>query len=129
MPTTIAAQAQVASRTEPAIGGEGKKASRIQVVNPLADDLHANDQNQEQDLPVEARLAQVAANPAIDAEIDEGRERPDFLFFDKLSVEPCCNGDRKIEGQRQIFVVKHGRQRKRRSHRRAPTRVPEGCRG
>jgi hypothetical protein len=41
-------------------------------VNPLADDLHTDDQDEEQNLPVKTRFAQVAANPAIDAEIDEG---------------------------------------------------------
>ena len=88
-----------------------KRRVGYRMVNPLADDLHTDNQDEEQDLPVKARLAQVAANPAIDAEIDEGRERPDFFFFDKFSVEPCSHGYGEIERQRQIFVVKHGGQR------------------
>jgi hypothetical protein len=35
---------------------------------------NTNDEDEEQNLPVKARLAQITTNPAIDAEIDEGRE-------------------------------------------------------
>ena len=40
-----------------------------------------------QDLAVDAGLAQVAADPAVEAEVDEGSEGPDFFAFDESAED------------------------------------------
>src|SRR6478672_1086604 len=50
------------------------------VVQLQARGLKGDNHQEKCGLPVDARMAQVAPDPAIYAEIDEGRERP-YLFF------------------------------------------------
>jgi hypothetical protein len=83
-------------------------------VKPLPDGFHADDENKKENLTVEAWLADIAAYPAVDAEVDERREGPDFLFLNEFSVEAGGDGNGHKKGQGQIFAVKHGRQREHR---------------
>ena len=45
----------------------------------------SRDEKQQQNLAIDARLVQVAAHPALEAQIDEGRKGPDLFFFDKAA--------------------------------------------
>ena len=61
------------------------------------------------------RVFNIAAYPAIDAEVDEGGERPDFFLFNEFAVEAGGDGHGQVEGQGQVFVVQHGGQREERA--------------
>ena len=87
----------------------------VELGDPHAQHLHADDQHQQQDLAIEARLAQIAAYPAVDAEVDKGREGPDFFRLDRAAVQTRDNGHPEKEGQAQIFVVQHRGQRQHRA--------------
>ena len=54
----------------------------IKVWNALRVEMSLEEQKR---LVLEARLDQVAANPAVEAEVDEGCERPDFFLLDKAA--------------------------------------------
>ncbi|MGA2967472.1 MAG: hypothetical protein ABSD64_14785 [Terriglobales bacterium] len=73
----------------------------------------ADDGAEESDLPIEdARTRKIAANPAIKAEIDEGRERPDvFLFGGEAAQLAGNNSGEDIQGQAGPLAVQGGGQR------------------
>ena len=68
----------------------------------------SGDEKQEQNLAVDARLDEIAPHPAVEAEIDEGRERPDFFFLDEAADHAGGEAEKHVERQRQIFVVQEG---------------------
>src|SRR6266700_5054835 len=75
----------------------------------------ANDREKEYDLPVEeARLGEVAANPSVNAEVDEGREVPDFFPVGGPSAKLASEESREqIVRQRGPFAVEksgHGKE-------------------
>ena len=59
-------------------------------------------------LAVDARLDQIAANPAVEAEIDEGCERPDLFLLNEAADGAGGQAESDVEGQREIFVVQNG---------------------
>ena len=69
------------------------------------------DENQEQNLAVDARLDEIAAHPAVEAEIDEGSEGPDLFFLDEAADHAGGQAESDIEGQREILVMQDGRDR------------------
>ena len=77
----------------------------------------SNDGEKKCDLPIEqSRDRQVAANPVIDTQIDEWRERPDIFFI--RSHVPQLPGDQPaedIEGQRRPFAMQSCRKRNQRA--------------
>ena len=77
----------------------------------------ADDRREKGDLPIEdARARQIAANHAIEGEIDERRERPDvFLFRSELAQPTGDNSGEHIQGQAGPLAVQHGGQRDQRS--------------
>ena len=58
-------------------------------------------------LAVDARLDQVAANPAVEAEVDERREGPDLFLLDEAADHAGGQAQSNVEGQRQIFVMQN----------------------
>ena len=85
MPTLMGAARQTSASSQ--IRSETSAKSRCGKMCAIqsADHLHRGDQNQEENLAVDARLDHVAADPAVEAQIDEGRERPDLLLFDEAA--------------------------------------------
>ena len=62
------------------------------------------------------RLGQVAADPAVDAQIDEGRERPDvFLVGGKAAQLAGEHSAKHVEGHRRPFAVQQRRERHQRA--------------
>ncbi len=112
---------------EPAVGIEGEEAGGIDAMNPLAESLHGNDEEEEQNLAIDAGTEQVAADPAVEAQIHEGGEGPDLLFFDEAAVDARDDGDGDKEGQRRNSRWRMaGRERTEAPMRAAPgpTRMP-----
>jgi hypothetical protein len=100
-------RAEPDQRLQPPLAGEQRKeAVRKGVGDPVADHLHGGDEDQHQNLAVDARLAQVAAHPAVEAQVDEGREGPDLLLLDKAAQQARRQSQRGVEGQGQKLVVK-----------------------
>ena len=90
------------------VGVEREEAMRIKVRQPFAADLQNDDEEQHHDLAVEAGLAEVAAHPAPEAEVDEGGEGPDLVHLDKAAEEAGGQAERGVEGQSQVLMVKDG---------------------
>ena len=89
----------------PLAGQQRKQPVRKRVGEPVPARLRRHDQKQHQELAVDARLAQVAAHPAVEAQVDEWRERPDLLLLDKTAQHARSQTQSGVEGQRKIFVV------------------------
>ena len=66
-----------------------------------------DDRGEKHDLPVEqARRRQIAADQAINAEIDEWRERPDVVFIERHGAQLAGDKTAKhAEGQRRPLAV------------------------
>ncbi len=45
----------------------------------------SDDEEKHEELAVDSRAAKDAANPAVEAQVDERRERPDFFGFDEAA--------------------------------------------
>ena len=67
----------------------------------------SDDEEEHEELAVDARAAQVAAHPAVEAEVDEGREGPDFFRLDEAAEHAGEQADGGVERQRKIFAVVH----------------------
>ncbi len=66
-----------------------------------AHELQRQDQQEERGLPVDQRLANAAANPVIDAEVEERRERPDGLALGSdVAQQSGQESGQDIHGQR-----------------------------
>ena len=109
MPTTMGAQSQTSTWRPPDVGerarrGGGDKGARASRGTISSSD----DEKQHQDLAVDARLAQIAAHPAVEAEVDEGREGPDLFLLDEAAEDAGGQPERGVEGQREVFVVEDG---------------------
>ena len=71
-------------------------------------DLTEHDEEEHEDLAVNARLVEIAADPAVEAEIDEWGEVPDFFFFDGKAEESGGEAEDGVEGQGEEFMVVDG---------------------
>ena len=79
-------------------------------------ETQADDSRKEHDLPVKARLGQVATDPAVDAQVNEGRERPDIFFILGEAAELAGGQPAKhIERERDPFAVEQCRESHQRS--------------
>ena len=85
----------------------GKHACQL-----IAAGFRCHDEAKHQELAVDARTAQDAADPAVEAEIDKGRERPDFFRLDEAAellreARTSCKsaGDRVAEYQAVEYLV------------------------
>ena len=54
-------------------------------MDPVATGLGGDDEEEHQELAVDARPAEDAADPSVKAEVDEGCEGPDVFGFDEAS--------------------------------------------
>ena len=57
---------------DPAVGDEGEEAVGVAAGGPLAQHLHGNDEDEEENLAIDTGTQEVAAHPAVEAEVDEG---------------------------------------------------------
>src|ERR1019366_2230671 len=91
----------------------GKSAMQL-----YADELQTQDEKEERSLPIDEGLADAASNPAIDAEIEQRRERPDgFAIGAKMAQHASqCPGEN-VHGQGKPLAEKHRRQSNQRSAR------------
>ena len=103
-------RAEPDQRLQPEIAGKQREeAMRKHMRNPVANHLHRHDEDKEENLAVDARFSQVAAHPAVKAQIDEGREGPDLFLFDEAADHARGQAKRDIERKREKFVVQDGR--------------------
>jgi len=77
---------------------------------PLAQHLHGNDEDEQENLAIDTGTEEVAAYPAVEAEVDKGREGPDLFLPDKAAVDAGGDGDSQKEGEGEVFAVKDGGQ-------------------
>jgi hypothetical protein len=92
---------------DPAAGGERKEAMG-HASDQLTENLHSDDEDQKQNLAIDAGTQQRAANPAVEAEVDEGGEGPDFFLIDEAAVDTGGDGDGEQEGKRKEFAMEDG---------------------
>ncbi len=76
-------------------------------------------------LAVDARLDQVAAHPAVEAQVDERRERPDLFLLDEAADRAGGQAKSNVEGQREILVMQDGGNRQDRAAEHGPARPDE----
>ena len=87
-------------------GLQRKQPMRIKVGDPVANRFHHRNKKQEQNLAVDARLAQAAPHPAPQAQVDKRRKRPDLFRLDEAPQNACSQAQSHVERQGQVFVVK-----------------------
>ena len=75
---------------------------------PLAGHLHEGDEEQKQNLAIDARLDDVAAHPAVEAQVDKGGEGPDLFFLDGAADHADHEAEEHVKRQRQKFAVQDG---------------------
>jgi len=92
----------------PDAGVEREETLWVYARDPLMRDLTEHDEEEHEDLAIDAWLADIAANPAVEAEIDEGGEVPDFFFFDGEAEEAGGEAEDGVEGQGEEFMVVDG---------------------
>ena len=97
-----------AGAQKPVGGVEREELAGHEVGDPLARGLESEDEEQQKDLAVKAGLADVAADPAIDGEVDEGGEEPDFFGVDEAAEAAGEQGDKGVEGQGEELAMKLG---------------------
>ena len=109
MPTTMGAQSQTSTCRPQMLVFEREEAVRVDVRQPFAADFQNDDRGTSIRIWRSKRgLAQVAAHPAPEAQIDEGGEGPDLLHLDEVAENSGGQAERRVEGQRQVFVVEDG---------------------
>ena len=79
--------------------------------SPFAEHFHGDDEDEEEDLAVDAGTQEGAADPAIEAEVDEGGEGPDFFLVNEAAVDAGGDGDGEQERESEEFSVQDGGQR------------------
>ena len=52
--------------------------------------------------------AEIARDPAVDAEVDHGGEGPDILGCGKKAVHSGDSGDGEVDGKSKVLVVQEG---------------------
>ncbi len=77
--------------------------------------LHPSHKQQEQNLPVQFWLTKVARYPAIDAQVDHRRKRPDILGISEPAKRSCDCCNQQIHRQRPIFMMQQRGNRKNRA--------------
>ena len=85
MPTTMGALSHTSACTQGCVATQGKQLVGKHVRKPIAAGLGRDDEEEHEELAVDARAAQDAADPAIEAEVDKRRERPDFFGLNECS--------------------------------------------
>jgi len=96
--------AQADKNLDPGLfGDESEELLGKACMDPVAASFGGNDEEEQQELAVDARAAENAFHPAIEAEIDEGCEGPDFVGFDKAAEDTGKECDRNVEGQREVL--------------------------
>ena len=84
---------------------------RIGLRQPATARLEGDDDKQHQELGIDARLTQDAANPTVKAEVNERREGPDLFFAGEAAEHAGYQAQSQVEGERQVFVMVDGGQR------------------
>ncbi len=92
---------------KPGVGDQREEAVR-HARGPFAQDFHGDDEDEQENLAVDAGTEEGTADPAVEAEIDEGRERPDFFLVDKAAIDAGGDGDGKEKWQGEEFSVEDG---------------------
>lgn len=85
-----------------------EQAARIECREKADGELQSRDQKKQENLPIEMRSAQVAGNPAVDAEIDHGGERPDVFEIGEVTEAAGETTHQEIGRERPELVVQHG---------------------
>jgi len=67
--------------------------------------LRRHDEDEEKHLAVEVGPGDGAADPAVEAEVDEGGEGPDVFFAGDAAVGSEDGGDGEVDGEGEPFVV------------------------
>ena len=93
---------------DPPVGCEREEAVGVVARSPLAQDFHGDDEDEEENLAIDAGTEEGAADPAVKAEVDEGREGPDFFLFYETAVDASGDGDGEKEGEGEIFAMQDG---------------------
>src|ERR1700727_2296679 len=67
--------------------------------------LGRHDEDEEKHLAVEVGPGDGAADPAVEAEVDERGEGPDIFFAGKAAVGSKDGGDEEVDGEGEVLVV------------------------
>src|SRR5512146_1479591 len=100
--------------------------------NPLAADFKGANEEQHQNLAVDARLEQVAPYPTPQAQVDEWSKRPYLVRLNKSPEKAGGQPERGVEWQREVFAVEESRDRQYDATKHRPNRTdkqPEQNRG
>ena len=71
----------------------------------IAAGFSGHDEAKHQKLAVDTGAAQDASDPAVEAEINKGRERPDFFRLDEAAEDSGKKADGGVEGEGKVFAV------------------------
>ncbi len=96
---------------EPGAGVELEVAARVEVREEAGGVLRRHDEDEEKHLAVEVGPGDGAANPAVEAEVDEWGEGPDVFFAGDAAVGSEDGGDEEVDGEREVLVVGEGGER------------------
>jgi len=97
---------------EPGAGVELEIAAGVEVGEQAGGVLGHHDEDEEKHLAVEVGPGDGAANPAVEAEVDEGGEGPDVFFASDAAVSSEDGGDEEVDGEGEVLVMGEGGERK-----------------
>jgi hypothetical protein len=106
-------------------GDQRKELMGEHASQPDAASFCGDDEEKHEELAVDAGAAEDAADPAVEAEVDEGREGPDFIGLDEAAEDSGEEGDGDVEGEREVLGVEHSREREDGSAEGGPARADE----
>ena len=70
--------------------------------------LRGHDEDEEKYLAIEVRPGDGAADPAVEAEVDERGEGPDVFFAGDAAVGAEEGGDEEVDGECEVLVMREG---------------------
>ena len=85
-----------------------EEVSRVDAGEEAGAQLHGRDEYEKEDLAIELGTAEIARDPAVDAEVDHGGEGPDILGCGKEAVHSGDSGDGEVDGKSKVLVVQEG---------------------
>lgn len=87
------------------MGVEREVTVRIEVREEAGGELCRHDEDEEKHLAVEMRPGDGAADPAVEAEVDERGEGPDVFFAGDAAVGSEDGGDGEVDGEGEELVM------------------------
>ncbi len=114
---------------DPGAGVEREVAVRVEVREEAGGVLGRHEQDEEKHLAVEVGPGDGAADPAVEAEVDEGGEGPDVFFAGDAAVGSEDGGDDEVDGEGRTIRGGRGRGGRGRRRRSWRARDREGGRG